>query len=238
MKKFFNLTLRQWLITFLSLAILTPSLEAIPPQRCEKIEIDRKSPFLTVKFNSRDVKKDIETTKKEKRITETKAKGIVGEEYARDEVEAMHKGKVISLFTYFKNKGCNITQQIRGEGDQGLDDIFVTLNARGQINRNIGPTFHEAKFNGQCNLKLSTTKTMCQQLSIRWITRNLEKSSTVKFCFPNDADVEVKSCSKCNKMFLKDIEWIKIKFKAKNFNRTASVLCANGNLKFYKVPSK
>lgn len=236
MNKFFNLTLRQWLIAFLSFAILAPSLEAIPP-RCEKIEINRNSPYLAVKFNSRDVKRDIETTKKKKRITTTKAKGIVGEKYARDEIEARYKGKV-SLFTYFESKGCNINQHIRGKGDQGLDDIFVTLNARGQINREIPPIFHEAKYNGQCNLQLNTTKTMCQQLSIKWIERNLEKSSTVKFCFPNDPDVEVEACSKCNTMFLKEIEWIRTQFEEKNFDRTASVLCANGNLKFYKVPSK
>jgi len=70
-----------------------------------------------------------------------------------------------------------------------------------------------------------------------WIQYNLN-ATTVKFQFPGDNEVKVRSCAKCNQQFLRDIEWIKAQFEIGNFSRTASVLCANGNLNFYKVTSK
>lgn len=236
MNKFFNLALRQWLIAFLSLAILAPSLAAVP-QRCERLEQEYISQ-LSKKFNPKIISYEIKEMSKENQLTESKAKGIIGEKYAREHLEKKTHGKVISLFTYFKRQGCNITQQIRGEGDQGLDDIFITLNARGEINKNIGPIFHEAKYNGKCQLILNKTQTICNQLSKPWIRHNLNKTTTVKFCFPDDNNITVRSCLKCDKQFSRDINWIRAQFEGENYIRTASVLCANGNLKFYKITSK
>lgn len=236
MNKFFNLTLRQWLITLLSLAILTPPLEAVS-QRCERLEYEYISQ-LSTRVNPKRIYNEINELQKEDQLTESKAKGIIGEKYAREHVEKKTNGKVISLFTYFDKINCDITPYLRGEGDQGLDDIFVTLNSRGQINRKIAPIFHEAKYNGRCQLMLNETKTICDQLSTPWIRHNLKKTTTVKFCFPDDNDIIVRSCLKCDKQFSKDINWITAQFEGGNYSRTASVLCANGNLKFYKVTSK
>ena len=236
MKKFFNLTLRQWLIAFISFAILAPSLEAIP-QRCERLELEYIH-HLSKSFDQKKIDKDIKDLQKKDELTESKAKGVIGEKYARKHLEEKTRGKVISLFTYFESKGCNITQHIRGKGDQGLDDIFVTLNASGQINRKIAPIFHEAKYNGRCQLLLNETQTICDQLSNTWIQHNLNKTTTVKFCFPDNNNIKVRSCLKCDKQFSKDINWIIDQFEGGNYIRTASVLCVNGNLKFYKVTSK
>jgi hypothetical protein len=236
MNKIFNLTRRQWLIAFLSVAIFIPSLEAAP-QRCERLEHEH-LPILSTRLNPKVIANKVrEEQANNKKYTESKAKGVVGEKQARDRVETSSRMRRVSLFTYFENMGCDIKSYIRGKGDQGLDDIFVTLDGNGRINRKVGPIFHEAKYNGRCQLLLNHTATICDQLSTPWIQHNL-KTTTVEFQFPDNNDIKVRSCSKCNQQFLRDIEWIKKQFETGNFNRTASVLCANGNLKFYEITSK
>lgn len=234
--KFFNLTRRQWLIAFLSLAIFVPSLEAVP-QRCERLEHEY-LPTLSTRLNPKVIARQIRDEQAaNKKYTESKAKGVVGEKQARDRIEKSSRMRRVSLFTYFDKMGCDITPLIRGKGDQGLDDIFVTLDGNGRINRKVSPIFHEAKYSGRCQFLLNHTATICDQLSISWIQYNLD-AATVKFQFPDDNGVQVRSCAKCNQQFLRDIAWIKTQFEAGNFSRTASVLCANGNLKFYEVTSK
>ena len=220
------------LITFLSLSLANPVLEA-RPTKDEFIEVEP-LPHLSKQLKAKTVSKRIQDTQKREALTLSKAKGVVGEEVAREHMEKVSEGRIVSLFTHFEAMGCDIKSSVRGNGDQGLDDIFVFLNKKGQIDRKSPPIFHEAKYNSKCQFRLNTTETIGEQLSRPWIRHNLNHTTTVKFCFPDDSQKQVRSCSKCDKRFERDIQWIQTQFDNKTFLRTASLLCANGKLKFYK----
>lgn len=75
----------------------------------------------------------------------------------------------------FRNMNCHVEEYIRDNADRGLDDIFVVLKDDGWIDQRYHPIFHEAKYDGQCQLKLKRTATLCTQLSFQWLDGNLKK---------------------------------------------------------------
>ncbi len=212
---------------------------------CEAIEVDKKStPLVHKKYLPSYVNSLIQTEQARYHLTLAKAKGRVGELLARDIIERGYlklSGKnVVSVTTMFQNKRCRIQEALRSEADQGIDDIFVVLRADGWIDQRYNPIFHESKYDGRCNLKLKDTRTLCGQLSVQWLDRNLKKvqsrsSANSWICFNEHNDFIVQSCTECTNEFKENISWLQSMLTTGSFHRTASLLCADGNLRIYNV---
>jgi len=240
-----KLTLKHFFFILATFSFALCSSLALKPQPgCELIEIDQAHPFYTAHYRPREISEAIRNLQQRKHLTESKAKGVIGELAARDcmEKNIKYKGKpLVSIFTLFSHNGCTVTPYLRSAADQGIDDIFVILNNDGKtINRNYNPIFHEAKFNGQCKLKLNVTETICSQLSFQWIDYHIGQAhqravTGLDICFGSHNKVEIKPCGSCERYFLEEASWLKDKLQSGSFHRTASVLCANGVLKLYEV---
>jgi hypothetical protein len=212
---------------------------------CEYVEVDKSKPLHTVYFRPSDIERAIDRQQEINHLSLSKAKGSVGELLARSEIEKgalLLKGKkLVSITTMFRQQGCNVEKYLRDGADRGIDDIFVVLREDGWINKNYHPVFHEAKYNGKCNMRLATTKTLCDQLSFQWLDRNLRKvasrSSAVStdFCLGDKNGIIIKSCSKCRTSFRENVKWLGDMLASGNFHRTASLLCAKGALNIYNV---
>lgn len=211
---------------------------------CEFVEVDKSNPIYQAQYHYSFINEAIDSVKVKRGLTESKAKGVVGELWARYVIEGGEipalKGYV-SITTMFKNKGCTIQETLRSHADQGIDDIFVVLRSDGWINQNYNPVFHEAKFDGRCDLRLKDTKTLCGQLSFQWINGNLKKvnqrvdATGADICFDEHNEYEIQSCTSCRVEFKNNIEWLASKLKEGEFYRTISLLCADGNLRIYDV---
>ncbi|MBS0272521.1 MAG: hypothetical protein JSR85_07745 [Proteobacteria bacterium] len=231
------------LLMIISLAF---DLNYVHAMECEIIEVDRRYPAHIASFKPSYVRRLTQEEMERRKVSETKAKGIVGEKLSRFVIESdirLGDQKLVSMFTYFENMGCNITPYLRSNADQGIDDVFVVLTKDGRINRSYNPLFHEAKYNGSCNLRLSTTKTICDQLSFQWIEHNLKKAhkriiTGGDICFGTRNGAKITPCFSCKTQFQEEFSWLASKLNAGHFHRTASVLCADGQLKIYNVEGR
>jgi len=177
----------------------------------------------------------------QKKLPSKKVKGILGEVAARDVIErklSSHQRNLVSITTMFRKQGCVAIDFLRDNADRGIDDIFVVLRADGWIDRNFKPVFHEAKFDGNCKLRLSKTSTLCEQLSVQWLKGNLQKantrSNTASLCL-RGKEIMAQSCEDCRKSFQDNVKWLKEMVEGGYFYRTASVLCTDGTLSVYTV---
>mgnify|MGYP001395001052 CR=1 FL=1 len=212
---------------------------ALPPV-CEEIQVDRRRIWCKSNYDVAGMNENF-TTLQQRGYTPKKALGVLGELYARKTIE--ENTKYISIITLFKKMGCHVENDIRDGADRGVDDIFVVPTIDGRINQNFNPIFHEAKFNGNCQLKLAKTKTICQQLSMQWLNYHIQGTQQrviggASLCFDNKNEVIIKSCATCKSTFLDDMNWIFDMLNEHRFYRTASVLCSDGQLNVYNVISK
>lgn len=194
------------------------------------------------------VNEDIQSIKSTERLNETKAKGILGEEKARKEVEdgyinvyPFDQSNYVSIFTLFEKLGCEITSVFRNASDNGLDDIFVRINERGRIPTHSYPIFHESKYQAKGgHPHLTKNAISCDQLSSNWIDGHLtiahNKAYTLaSICFPSQTTVEMTlpSCNPCYTKIKDRVEWLNHQFDQGAFYKTASVLDRYGNITFY-----
>lgn len=183
---------------------------------------DQDNKTLEQKVNS-----DISIIKKEESVKDAKAKGILGERKARDEVffgyitvKPFDKARYISIFHLFEFWKCEIEDIFRNESDHGIDDIFIAIideklqniNNKDSQQLQIGkieisdeypPIFHESKFKDNGQLILSKNKKSCDQLSIKWIddhTKVAQKkvSSSIELCFPGGERKSKVKIPSCN----------------------------------------
>lgn len=195
-------------------------------------------------------KKEMESmlrTAKEIETSETKIKGRLGE------LAALHYFNTHEVFdqTYvnlrdvFGDMGCEVVSNyLKDEKDAGIDDIFVIQtgeNSGLKPDFRTNPIFHESKFSSSCELRLPDTKTMCQQMSPEWLTKNLKLASNrsrptgqAKICMGNHI-IEVESCEECRENFDETIKWLLSKLRKRQIVRTASVLCPNGEFTLYRI---
>lgn len=179
--------------------------------------------------------------------SESKIKGRLGELSALDYFarNSVMDKKYVSLTNVFKDMGCEILSDYLKDGkDAGIDDIFViqTGNRSGFTpDFRTTPIFHESKFSSRCQLILPDTKTMCQQMSFDWLTKNLDlamdryrKTERAKISIGNRI-INVQSCTQCSDSFKDTIKWLKRKVKSRKIIRTASVLCPNGEFTLYII---
>lgn len=189
--------------------------------------------------------KDILTAQRKEGLTETKAKGKVGELVA---VEYFKSNEVlehvyVNLRDVLEKMGCEITEDyLKGPGDKGIDDIFVIQTGERTGFRpdfRTRPIFHESKFSSSCKLVLPDTQTMCQQMSLEWLKTNMEdvaKRATgqVEMCL--DAHIlKVRSCEKCREDFQAIVRWLQGCIREQYCYRTASVVCPDGNFMLYQI---
>lgn len=149
--------------------------------------------------------------------------------------KTFYESGLVSIVTIFQEMGCQVEPMLRDRGDRGIDDIFLveTYNwgrRTWEIDWNHAPIFHESKYSTSCHLKLSKTKTMCQQMSIQWLTRNMNltniRTGQAAICYgKNGHGLIIKSCEECRKVFQSLVVWLWRQLKAQKFYRTASVLC-------------
>lgn len=145
----------------------------------------------------------------------------------------------MSIVTALNNIGCQASELYHDGSDQGIDDIFVVLRKDNRIDSRYSPYFHESKFDKGCQLKLKSTMQICKQLSIRWIGSNLKKAKkrTIKI-HSKCTDISIKNCTECTDSFAKQLAWLQKKLETRQFSRTASLLCENGDFKIFSVNSK
>ena len=232
------------IMRFLSIFLLFASLALQAVESCEDVEPDKAHPILTMQFQPIDIQYDLE---KYSHFNDTMAKGIVGELTARRviesqdwEIDGWQDIKLVSLEAYFQSQNCQMGEFLRDSSNHGIDDIFVALQG-GQINRSISPIFHEAKFNGSCNLKLGSTRHICEQLSIQWTSFHLQGIGdriVSSVCFGGPKEIRfVKDCV-CAGHLYEEVNWLKDKFATDQFHRTTSLLCKNGKFVIYPVKKK
>lgn|GEM_PF-2770349 len=224
---------------FLIIFLVIPQGSYIGAQEeCELIEVDKSKPFIRKTLPSQYLKNQLSAIPKQ--YSQRKRMGILGEVTARDVIEAKNwNGKrYVSIITMFDNMNCEVTPYLRDNADRGIDDIFVVVRKDGWIDQRYHPIFHESKYDGGCNLKLKNTLTLCSQLSFQWLNRNLEKAyertTRANLCFGNTKFL-ITSCTTCKTAFQENIIWLKNRLENRIFNRTASLLCPNGQLSIYKV---
>ena len=217
---------------------LIPSLSVwADPQVCETIQVDRRRIMCRQQYDVNQLKRD-ELRWKKQGFSEKKARGILGEDYARDAIES--QTTYVSLFTHFQDMGCQVQESLRDGADRGLDDIFVVLSKSGRIDRRMKPLFLEAKYSSSCMLTLSNTNTLCQQLSVQWLSHHVKGTKKrvidgAQICYGNQNQVTVHPCTLCYRDFLSEIEWVGKMLHEQRFDRAASLLCPNGSLKVYNV---
>lgn len=213
---------------------------------CELIEVDKSKPLYKTSFNSSAIESSISRLQEDNGLTLEQAKGKIGELAARITIEDgainLSGNRLVSISQLFQTKGCNVNEQLRDNADRGIDDIFVVRGRDGWIDRNYAPVFHESKYDGRCSLKLSHTRTLCQQLSFEWLNGNLEKAhyrtQTAKLCLGEQNEFVINSCLSCKDRFQSDVQWLIGMLQSRHFHRTASLLCADGTLKIYQVNGK
>lgn len=237
----FKMFKKNFHVFILALLLTFSFIEAVPvladPPVCEEIQVDRRRVLCKRDYDSRKLERDLTSLKKSGH-SPLKARGILGELYARDTLET--KTKYVSLFTYFQRMGCTIQEELRDGADRGLDDIFVILTKEGRVNRGRKPLFLEAKYSSQCSLKLQQTRTLCQQLSLQWLMSNVRGTQErvvggARLCFDDKNTLTVRPCSACRGRFEHEMKWIKKMLDAQRFNRAASLLCPDGKLRVYHV---
>lgn len=217
---------------------LIPSLSVwADPQVCETIQVDRRRVLCRKQYDADQLQKQ-EQGLKRRGFSSLKARGVLGEFYARHALEK--ETSYVSLMTYFRSMGCDVQESLRDGADRGLDDVFVVLRQDGRIDRRKSPLFLEAKFSANCSLKLSDTTTLCQQLSFQWISHHVRGTQrrvidAAQLCFDGKNVVSVRPCSLCYQEFLSEMNWIQKMLNAQRFHRAASLLCPDGSLKVYKV---
>lgn len=224
-------------LIFLSSLIHVTPLFA-PPSLCEEIRVDRRQVMCRQEYDVSEIRKEFSTLL-QRGYSATKAVGRIGELCARETIE--EQTEYISIVTLFRKMGCHVENHIRDGADRGIDDIFVVAAANGTINRNFNPLFHEAKFSENCELRLASTKTICQQLSEEWLThhvRGIQERMGASLCFDDKNEFVIQSCKTCKTAFLQDMRWIFKMLNAGRFHRSASVLCPDGKLAVYRVTSK
>jgi len=236
---FRNLKTTIYSLIFFSIFLQVGPLFA-PPSDCEDVQVDRRRVVCKSNYDPGVLGEDFKYFK-QRGLSQTKALGKLGELYARDTIE--RDTKYISIVTLFRKMGCNVENDIHDGADRGIDDIFVVATADGRINRNHNPIFHEAKFDGNCSLKLRKTTTICQQLSKQWLTYHVKGAQKraiagARLCFNDKNTLTVMPCQTCKTTFINDMDWLFDMLNEQRFHRTASVLCPNGQLKVYKVISK
>lgn len=192
------------------------------------------------------VRQEIDFLKSKRGLSDTKAKGAVGEIIARGIVESkkiedppFNSFPYVSIFTLFKSWGCEITPMFRNPSDNGLDDVFI-IPSEGGWNDAYPPIFHEAKYAASGGMpRLGKNRLSCDQLSIKWIeghlyTAQYKSFNLSKLCFPSDiVPLKVPSCDSCNNKILSCLVWLNEKFRNRDFDRTASVLDRDGIITFY-----
>lgn len=169
------------------------------------------------------------------------AKGLVGELVAEKEMQKSARlgdNPLVSIRSIFEQNGCEVS--FRHSGDRGIDNVFVVQDPRtGWIDKRYNPVFHESKFRSDCRPRLSSTKTLSQQLSLDWLKANLSKAKikTDRMCmtFPSGNALTFKACSQCRATFRDQLSWLKGSLNAGSFFRTVSVLCPDGRFKVFNV---
>jgi hypothetical protein len=217
-------------------------------QYCERVELDKRHPIHRYQFPESYIADDIvfyETSG----YNNNQAKGIVGELKAQEIIEGRNwyvvdtfrwkEVRLVSLETYFENKGCKIRRFLRDSSNRGIDDIYVAIRDQ-KIDHFTPPIFHEAKFNSKCEIKLNETQHICRQLSREWITHHIDQiDSRIRvgnICFEDsDLQFQFKEGSSCSRRLIVEVEWLRRMFENKYFIRTASLLCKNGKFRFYNV---
>lgn len=211
---------------------------------CEEVEVNLKSPLHHQVLSSSAIKETIRHVQKTRELTLPKAKGVVGELVAKKAIESgkltyANQIPLVSITTMFSQKGCEVIPYLRDNADRGIDDIFVVLKKDGWINKNYPPLFHESKYDTKCDLKLRPTKTLCDQLSLQWLTGNLAKAQKrtrrAKLCFGEQSAFTIEACKDCKTNFQENMVWLESMLNQGKFNRTASLLCSDGNFNIYKV---
>jgi len=239
-----NIRLKQLFIYFLVSFILAvvPETYIWAEERCEIVKVDKLNPLYTARLKPYHIKNKIEDLKTKNGLTESKAKGVVGELVARNIIERRFiwpdRLRRVSITTMFENFGCSVTEYLRDKADRGLDDVFVVLNKEGWINKNYNPVFHEAKYDGRCKLVLRDTNTLCEQLSVNWLNGNVKKAAErtkASICFDDHNEFIFQTCQYCKVEFQQNIEWLRDKLQHGSFYRTASILCADGSFNLYRV---
>lgn len=187
------------------------------------------------------------------KLTIKKAKGMLGEEKSREEVELSYikdfpfdQGNYISIFTLFQRWNCEITSVFRNQSDNGLDDIFIAPNSKNQSNLpSFPPIFHEAKYSDKGTLKLNKNKASCDQLSHNWIGGHLvlvqnKASNLVSICSKSTTLLKMKlpSCNPCYGKIQKWVTWLNKQFNQGKYYRTASVLDKYGTIEFYLAENR
>ena len=217
---------------------LIPSLSVwADPPVCETIQVDRRRVLYRKQYEAVQLKRQEQGLQRSGHSS-LKARGVLGEIYARDAIES--QTNYVSLFTHFKAMGCQVEDNLRDGADRGLDDIFVVLRQDGRIDRRMRPLFLEAKYSSNCTLTLSKTSTLCQQLSVQWLTHHVRgtRDRTIdgaQICYGNQNALSVYPCELCYRDFLGEIEWIAQMLNEQRFDRAASLLCPDGSLKVYNV---
>jgi len=171
----------------------------------------------------------------------TKAKGVAGEWETKRFFEEGPLG-VVSLVTFFKTRGCDMTPIFHNGAGHGIDDIFVYLTQDGQhIDRRHKPIFVEAKYSEDCRIKLAKTKTICTQLSKVWLDFHLDAlDKRILNISMGDSLWRFKTKGKsftCSDAFLNEVNWLRNQINSDFYSRKASLLCPDGYLVIYDVDS-
>ena len=207
---------------------------------CENVTLSLRP--IVYKCDKTRVAQEVDELKR-RGFSDSQAKGITGEMLARrtieNNVEFGNRSDPVSICTLFARKGCQVEGLVKDNADRGIDDIFVFPRKDGWINRNESPVFHEAKYSSGCNVKLSKTETMCDQLSVQWLDRNLKivssRTSKAYVCF-GDRNVRIlTSCEDCIEQFQEAVQWLQDMLRKRSFSRTVSVLCEDGTLRIYNA---
>lgn len=186
-------------------------------------------------------------------LTVEKAKGELGEEMARNVIDNLQLSpKLISIWTLSKVMKYDIKPYMHNTSGHGIDDIFIPINDNGAFipnnKPNNKPIFHEAKYSDDGRLKLAGTKNSCTQLSSNWIKRHFEgMRERIEERIKERIKGKIKDHlnpytlartlvrEKENDYFYQIVNWLEKKFDLDQYLRTASVLCPNGEISFYRI---
>jgi hypothetical protein len=229
-------------IAFIVLIYSLPILSGA--ERCSVIIPDESSIIGSTRYTPASIK-GIFTAQVRNGLTETKAKGKVGELGA---VEYFRRNEVfghvyVNLRNVLEKMGCEIIEDyLKGAGDRGVDDIFVIQTSERTGFRpdfRTRPIFHESKFSSSCKLILPDTKTMCQQMSLEWLKTNMKDiaeraTGQVEMCLGTHI-LKVRSCEKCREDFQAIVRWLQGCIGKQYCYRTASVVCPDGNFILYQI---